>query len=98
LLLIVPIIGLNLESILPSIRDEFAKLNLGAPIEWQGYELAIGILYLTIAAIGLSFLFYRKSIEKGIVILGISTIFALMTFLPVIAPKIEGYTQGSTIL
>jgi hypothetical protein len=97
LLLIVPIIGLNLQSILPSIRDEFAKLNLGAPIIWHGYELGIGLMYMIIAGFGVYFLYTQESFEKGILILGISTIFALMTFLPIIAPKIEGYTQGSPI-
>ena len=97
LLLIVPIIGLNLHAILPSIRDEFAKLNLGAPIVWHGYELGIGIMYMIIAGFGVYCLYFQKSLEKGMLLLGISTIFALMTFLPIIAPKIEGYTQGSPI-
>ncbi len=97
LLLIVPIIGLNLQAILPSIRDEFAKMNLTAPIEWHGYELLIGIVYAIIAIIGLYFIASHRNIGKGIITLGFSTIIALMTFLPVIAPKIEGYTQGSPI-
>lgn len=97
LLLIVPIIGLNLQAILPSIRDEFAKMNLTAPVQWYGYELMIGTLYAIIASIGLYFIASHRNIEKGIITLGISTTFALMTFLPVIAPKIEGYTQGSPI-
>ena len=97
LLLIVPIIGLNLQAILPNIRDEFAKMNLMAPVEWHGYELMIGIVYAIIASMALYFIASHRIIEKGIITLGFSTIIALMTFLPVIAPKIEGYTQGSPI-
>ena len=72
-------------------------MNLTAPIEWHGYELLIGIVYAIIAIIGLYFIASHRNIGKGIITLGFSTIIALMTFLPVIAPKIEGYTQGSPI-
>ncbi|MFM8455964.1 MAG: ArnT family glycosyltransferase, partial [Ignavibacteria bacterium] len=62
LLLIVPIIGLNLEAILPYIRDEFARLNLGAPVIWNGFELMIGIVYAIIAG----FAFYQIGIQNRI--------------------------------
>lgn len=97
MLLIVPIIGLNLQAILPLIRDEFARMNLTAPVEWNGYELLIGIMYAIIASVALFFIASHRNITKGIIMLGSSTTFALMSFLPVIAPKIEGYTQGSPI-
>jgi len=97
LLLIVPIIGLNLEVILPYIRDEFARLNLGAPVIWNGFELMIGIVYAIIAGFAFYQIGIQNRIQYGLIILSSSTVIALMTFLPIIAPKIEGYTQASPI-
>ena len=97
LLLAVPLIGLNLTSLLPLIQDEFAKLNLTAPVQWTGIELAIGIVYAIIACMGLILLQRKEMIFKGIIVVSGATMIALMTFLPIIAPKIEGYTQASII-
>jgi len=97
ILLIVPIIGLNLEAILPSVRDEFARLNLGAPVYWSGFELVIGLIYFIIAGYGMYLIGTQRNIHAGLIVLSSGTVFALMTFLPIISPKIEGYTQGSPI-
>jgi 4-amino-4-deoxy-L-arabinose transferase-like glycosyltransferase len=97
LLLIVPIIGLNVASLLPMIKDEFARMNLTAPVSWSGYELSIGIVYFCIVMISIYFLGKQQLLEKGLLLLCLSTMFGLMAFLPVIAPKIEGYTQASPI-
>ena len=96
-LLAIPLIGLNLQSILPLIKDEFARMNLTAPVYWSGYELGIGIIYFMIGITGWFFLQKQTMMKKGIVLLACSTMIALLTFLPIIAPKIEGYTQASPI-
>ncbi|MBM4151644.1 MAG: glycosyltransferase family 39 protein [Ignavibacteria bacterium] len=96
-LLAIPLIGLNLQSILPLIKDEFARMNLTAPVYWSGYELGIGIIYFIIGITGWFFLQKQTMMKKGIVFLACSTMIALLTFLPIIAPKIEGYTQASPI-
>jgi len=96
-LLAIPLIGLNLQSILPLIKDEFARMNLTAPVYWSGYELGIGIIYFIIGITGWFFLQKQTMMKKGIVLLACSTMIALLTFLPIIAPKIEGYTQASPI-
>jgi len=96
-LLAIPLIGLNLQSILPLIKDEFARMNLTAPVYWSGYELGIGIIYFMIGIAGWFFLQKQTMMKKGIVLLACSTMIALLTFLPIIAPKIEGYTQASPI-
>lgn len=96
-LLAVPLIGLNLQSILPLVKDEFARMNLSAPVYWSGFELGIGMIYCIIGIIGWTFLRKQTMMEKGVLLLTCSTIIALLTFLPIIAPKIEGYTQASPI-
>lgn len=97
LLLIVPIIGMNVSSLIPLIKDEFARKNLEAPVIWHSYEIGIGIVYVSIALIALFYLRKQESIEKGLFMLATSTAVSLFAFLPIIAPKIEGYTQASPI-
>ena len=97
MLLIVPLIGLNVSSILPKIRDEFARMNLTAPVTWTGFELFIGVLYSSIGIFALICIQKQHLIERGMGLLSFSTIISLMLFLPIIAPKIEGYTQAAPI-
>lgn len=90
----VPLIGLNKEALLPLIHDSFARANLSAPVAWTGWETGVGILYLVMAASGV-ILLAKKRAAAGFAALFSATAVAVWLFLPVIAPKIEGYTQSA---
>lgn len=90
----VPLIGLNKEALMPLIHDSFARANLSAPVLWTGWEIGVGVLYLVIAATGIVLLMRKRS-SAGFATLFCATAVAIWLFLPVIAPKIEGYTQAA---
>lgn len=75
-------------------KDPFALANLGADVQWSGWQLLIGLLYF--AAI-LYIMFGLKKILPRII--GIFTATLLFTYSTIlfITPKIEGYTQRAAI-
>jgi 4-amino-4-deoxy-L-arabinose transferase-like glycosyltransferase len=89
----VPVIGLFKESLTPFIRDEVARANLTANVVWQGWEPGIGILYICVVVAAL----FQQEARRRITLLFASTCSAIVLFLPVIAPKIEGYTQAAAV-
>lgn len=95
-LLAIPLAGIYSAQLIPLIRDRFARENLMAPVYWSGAEIGIGILYLILAMAGLIAI-SRQKIQKGIVLLYTATLPAIWLFLPIIAPRIEGYTQRMPI-
>jgi 4-amino-4-deoxy-L-arabinose transferase-like glycosyltransferase len=96
LLAAVPILGIYKHSIIHLIKDPFVKANLDAQVQWFGYELLIPLFFLICGFVSYV-LIHRGHMLKGIYIVFLSTIPTLWFFLPIIAPKIEAYTQGSAI-
>jgi 4-amino-4-deoxy-L-arabinose transferase-like glycosyltransferase len=96
LLLAVPLIGLNKDALLPLIRDTFAKANLQAAVAWSGWEVSIGAAY-GVAVVVASVLAFRQRIFEMALTLVVATALAIFTFLSVIAPKIEGYSQRAAV-
>ena len=101
-LVAVPYIGMYTAELIPLIKDPFAVKNLGAPVEWNGSEIFIGLLYFTI----LLFLIFRFATrtsssknERWIFIssITITTAVCLLIFGANVVPKIERYTQGAAI-
>ena len=96
LLSAVPILGIYKHSIIHLIKDPFVKANLEAQVQWFGYELLIPFIFLIGGLISIMMM-YRGHMLMGIYTVFLSTIPTLWLFLPIIAPKIEAYTQGSAI-
>lgn len=78
-----------------SIKDEFAKGNLQAPVHWSGYEFLIGFIPIIIYLI-IRFKFKEEIIRKSLIIfLGFTLFTTAISF--IIVPKIEGYSQKTAI-
>jgi 4-amino-4-deoxy-L-arabinose transferase-like glycosyltransferase len=75
-------------------KDPFALANLSADVHWSGWEVLIGLLYLT------AFLYIMFGLKKMLPrIMGIfaaTLVYSYATIL-FITPKIEGYTQRAAI-
>ncbi|RRA98821.1 ArnT family glycosyltransferase [Larkinella rosea] len=90
-----PLVGMHAAELTPYIKDPFAVANLSAPVEWQGWEWAIGTAY---GLVILALLVVRKNRPVGsMVTLFLATPVLLWFVLPAIIPKIERYTQGAVI-
>jgi 4-amino-4-deoxy-L-arabinose transferase-like glycosyltransferase len=95
-LVAVPLIGLNKEVLMPLVRDSFAKANLQAVLEWSGWEVSIGAAYALALGVAVVLAFKQKIFEMALTLL-VATPLAIVAFLAVIAPKIEGYSQRAAI-
>jgi 4-amino-4-deoxy-L-arabinose transferase-like glycosyltransferase len=95
LIAVLPLIGMHIADLIPYIKDRFAAANLTAPVEWQGWEWAIGTIYglIILAILGLR----QKRPVGSMVTLFLATPLLLWFVLPAIVPKIERYTQGAVI-
>jgi hypothetical protein len=91
-----PIVLMNIELFLPKITDKFTNAILSAKVQWGGYEYIIGIIYFAGILIGLILLSLGKYLRGFIVLFGMSAI-SLFLFLPMLAPKIEIYTQNAPV-
>ncbi len=96
LLIAFPLLLMNIKSFLPKITDEFTRDILKTPVQWGGLEFIIGVFYL-VAIIFTLILFKKRKLLKGFIYLFASTALVMFTFLPLLAPKIDAYTQGTAI-
>ncbi len=90
-----PVVGLNKEKLIPYIHDKFAVANLAANVSWSYAECAWGILYLL--CIWIATFLTRKDFRKGMILLCVSQIMIIQVTVLHFTPKIEQYTQGSSI-
>ncbi len=84
-----------LSRIEPYVQDPFAWANLHAPVQWDGYEWLPGIaLFLGV----LLFARYAKSNPwRALLALYIGVIVTIELVLPLVVPKVEGYSQKEAI-
>jgi hypothetical protein len=76
------------------IKDEFAKGNLLANVQWTGFEFLIGLIPLIVFLL-IRFV-YKDNVNKSLLLFMAFTLFtATISF--VIVPKIEGYSQQAAI-
>lgn len=92
----IPIVGKNARKIIESqlIHDSFTNANLEADVHWSGYESLIGVFFL-VSSIG--FIYFIPDKKKKIIGILVSSILFTYSTLIIIAPKIEGYSQGALI-
>jgi 4-amino-4-deoxy-L-arabinose transferase-like glycosyltransferase len=91
-----PLLLMNIDSFLPKITDKFTNALLQADVTWSGFELIVGIVM--VAGTGL-FIFYSRREEylKSYFAIYLATALTIFLFMPVMAPKIEAYTQRAPI-
>lgn len=77
------------------IKDEFAKNNLAANVNWQGTEFLIGLTLLIIVVLFVSG--YFKTTIKTISAFFVASALCINAALTIIVPKIEGYSQGAAV-
>ncbi|WP_337041507.1 ArnT family glycosyltransferase [Emticicia sp. 17c] len=100
ILIAVPYVGMHADTLIPLIKDPFAVKNLSAKVNWNGFEILIGITYLLVLLILVFTLARSESTQKKwlfITGLTLSTALCLFSFGAVVVPKIERYTQGAAI-
>ena len=91
LLTMVPLFAYNKEIFYPYITNPFALDSLKTNVEWGGFEFLIGMGYF--AAVIVAFVFMKKNPYESTIIICYSTAFCLLFYLPLVVPKIEGYSQ-----
>lgn len=94
---ILPYIGMNPDLLMPYIKGEFAKGNLQADVNWNGWESGIGLFYLAIILTAVGLLVKKPRKIQGILLLFAGTMIVIQLALYVVVPKIEGYTQNAAI-
>ncbi len=90
-----PLAGMNARLLAPYIEDAFVVGNLRAPVQWVGWEWAIGAGWLF--ALIVCVLQVRRVGFRAIAGLYGATAVMLWLYLAVVVPKIEQYVQGSVI-
>ncbi|MBU3700186.1 MAG: glycosyltransferase family 39 protein [Candidatus Kapabacteria bacterium] len=95
--IIVPLAFMNSEWMLslPSFRDPFLREAMSRKVEWLGIEPFIGLI-LIVGACAFAILLRRKPLA-GIIALYASVMLFIFAFLPLVAPKIEAYSQGAAL-
>ncbi len=77
------------------IRDEFARANLLAQVEWSGWEKLPGVFLLTGAVLFL--IRANKNIRSALVGLFLVSLLGINLTILLITPKVEPYSQGAAI-
>ncbi len=91
-----PLVLMNIHKFLPDITDKLTNALLRAEVNWTGLEISVGfVIMLGIIAF---FILERKRLHQhaNYSLFG-SIAIALFLFLPMMAPKIETYTQRAPV-
>jgi len=91
-----PIIMYNIDIFLPKIDDEFTREVLKANGGWTGYEWISGAIYFIAIIVTVVLLTLQKYIRAFMVLFS-TTALIIFLLLPVLAPRIEAYTQNAPI-
>lgn len=89
-------IGTHIQAIIALTKRDFEKATLTAPVIWSGFEIIVPFLLLC-GFLLYSMFIYQKKYERAILTGYLSVLLSICIFLPLVAPKIEGYTQNSII-
>ena len=95
IILVLPLVGMNIDSVMPLVKDEFAKKNMEAQVLWTNFDLVYG--FLTVGIFGTVFYFFEKKNFRT----AFASLFLGMAFIVAMVlgffPRIERYTQGAAI-
>lgn len=81
---------------LPTFRDPFLREALQRKVAWLGFEPYLGLLIVTGALLAWYVRRSGKHVASVVVLFGSVLVF-VETLLPIIAPRIEPYTQGAAL-
>lgn len=96
LLMIFPFIAMNLDKVIPYVKDKFAQANMQAQVNWTGWESLVGVWMLAVVIAGLWFIQKRKFCKAYGIIYGGTALFVFLAS-AIIVPKVERYSQGAAI-
>lgn len=85
------------ESIIPFIKDEFAVASMQIEGPWKGYEFLLGFVFLLIV-ISSAIRLLQNRAETGLMLLLCSTALFITSYLYLVVPKIEAYSQKPAIM
>ncbi len=77
------------------IKDQFARANLAAQVEWTGWEKLPGILLL--AGVFIFIIRSHKNIRSALVALFVTSLIGINLTILLVTPKVEPYSQGAAI-
>lgn len=80
---------------LPSFRDAFLRQAMSRDVSWTGIEPLIGLILL-IGIVG-ALVVSRRSMQTAMIVLFGSVALFVAAFLPLVAPRIEAYSQGAAL-
>lgn len=95
LLLLLPVAGKNIHSIVPYVADKFAAANMRAHVQWHTAACAIGVLY--IAGIVMAARQMRIHFGKGLAILCGAQLVTVQAATYYFTPRIEAISQRAAI-
>ncbi len=90
-----PLVGIYKKQIIPLIQDKFVVANLAANVPWSYSECIWGIVYLVCIWTGIALM--NRDFRKGMITLCIAQLIIIQVTVLHFTPKIEMYTQGSSI-
>lgn len=94
LFILFPLALINIEYVLPYIKDAFTYEVLSSDVEWGGYEYFIGVIYFIGLIISAIFLFRKHYLQYYLTMCSVTAL-TIFLFLPFVTPKIEQYTQNA---
>ena len=77
------------------VKDQFAKANLNAQVEWSGWEKLPGAILL--AGIIIFAIRANRNIRSALVALFLTALIGINLTIILITPKVEPYSQGAAI-
>ena len=96
LLTAVPFFAMNIQKVIPYVKDKFAQANMQAIVNWTGFECVIGLLMFGIVIGGLIHL-KKANYEKAAWIYFTGNAIVVFLASATLVPKIERYSQGAAI-
>ena len=96
LLIAIPILAMNIQKLIPYVKDKFAQANMEAEVNWTGWESVAGILLIVTIIIGLR-KFNRKDYVRSAWVFFCGTALVVFSASALIVPRIEKYSQGAAV-
>jgi len=93
---IFPVSLLNKQWYIDTIKDQFTKAVLMAPVSWSYFDSITGIIFAGFIIISMV-LIQKNKLQRAFITLAFGTILVTQIILIQITPKIEKYTQSSAI-
>jgi 4-amino-4-deoxy-L-arabinose transferase-like glycosyltransferase len=95
-MLAIPYVGLNIQQLVPLMKDPFAVQNLQADVHWSMLDLLPGMIWIVGTLIGAYWL-WKGTNRTAIVSFFTGTVLATAIFLMTFPKRIAGYTQQAAV-